>query len=114
METIEIVENLKNSKEYKKIKRDLIKQLKLKKANIPTLLSQIDDYMSMWVEKEIFIHDIEERGVYVPYDNGGGQKGTKKNDSVLDKVKVNTQMLKILEALDITSTTLVADFGNEM
>ena len=33
--------------------------------------------------------------------NGGGQKGIKKNDSIEQLLKANTQMLKILDALGI-------------
>jgi len=114
METNKIIENLKKSKEYGKIKRDLINQLKLKKAKTPTFLSQVNDYMSMWIAKEMLISDMEERGVYISYDNGGGQKGIKKNDSVIDQIKLNAQMLKLLEALDIKSTTLISNDSDEL
>jgi hypothetical protein len=114
MEINKNVENLKKSKEYGKIKRDLINQLKLKNAKTPTFLSQVNDYMSMWVAKEMLISDIEKRGVYISYDNGGGQKGTKKNDSVIDQIKLNSQMLKLLEAIDIKSTTLISNDYDEL
>lgn len=112
--TEKFVQELKKSKEYKKIKKDLINQLKLKGANTPIFLSQVNDYMSMWVAKEMLIADVEKRGAYINYDNGGGQKGTKKNDSISDQVKINSQMLKLLEALDIKSKTLIADGDNEL
>lgn len=108
MAELETVRLLKKCKKYKQIKKDLINQLKQKHADIPTFLSQVDDYMSMWVMKELLIRDIEERGVFIRYDNGGGQSGTKKNDSVNDQIKVNAQMLKLLDTLDIKSTTLIA------
>jgi len=92
----EIVETLKSSQDYKRIKEDLIHQLELKKANTPTFISQVEDYMAMWITKEMLVKDIQERGAYVGYDNGGGQKGTRKNDSVADQVKINAQMLKFL------------------
>ena len=98
---IEMVKIIKMSPKYRDIAADLIKQLKSKNANTPTLLSQIDDYMAMWVTKELLIMDIETRGSYVEYDNGGGQTGTKKNESVADLIKVNAQMLKLLDALEI-------------
>ena len=112
-DTEEFVEGLKKSREYKKIKKDLINQLKLKGADTPTFLSQVNDYMSMWVTKEMLIADIEKRGANISYDNGGGQKGTKKNDSIADQVKINSQMLKLLDALDIKSTTLIGE-GEEL
>ena len=100
---------LRKSEEYLQIKADLNKQLEFRKANTPTFVSQVDDYMSMWVTKELLIADIEARGVYVKYDNGGGQAGLKKNDSVLDNIKVNAQMLKLLDSLNITSSTIMVD-----
>ena len=113
-ENQENVKLLKESKEYIKIKKDIIKQLKLKKANTPTFLSQVNDYMAMWIVKEMLISDIEERGAYIIYNNGGGQSGSKKNDSVTDLVKVNVQMLKLLDSLDIKTTTLVSGEKDEM
>lgn len=98
---IDAVKIIKASPKYTNIKNDLINQLTLKHANTPTLLSQVDDYMAMWVTKELLIMDIESRGSFVPYDNGGGQTGTKKNESVADLIKTNARMLKLLDALEI-------------
>ena len=113
MATLNKVRTLKKSETYLKIKEDLIRQLQLKKADTPTFLSHIDDYMSMWITKELLIADIETRGTSIKYDNGGGQSGTKKNDSVTEKIKVNAQMLKLLDALGITSSTLIVDDDDE-
>lgn len=107
-------EELKLSQEYIKIKKDLISQLKLKKANTPTFLSQINDYMSMWIAKEMLVLDIETRGAYITYDNGGGQQGTRKNDSIADQLKINAQMLKLLDALEMKPTTLVSNKKDEL
>lgn len=98
---IDAVKLIKRTKKYRDIKADLENQLAAKNAGTPTLLSQIDDYMAMWVTKELLIVDIEERGSYITYDNGGGQTGTRKNDSVADLIKINAQMLKLLDALEI-------------
>lgn len=114
VDSIDIIEKLKNSREYKKIKKDLIHQLKLMGANTPVFSSQVNDYMSMWITKELLIADIEKRGAYVTYDNGGGQKGTKKNDSVIDQAKINAQMLKLLDALNIKSTTLISEDNDQL
>jgi len=111
--TKKFIEKLKLSQEYINIKSDLNTQLKYKKADTPTFLSQVNDYMAMWTVKELLIMDIEERGAYIQYDNGGGQKGTRKNDSVADQIKVNAQMLKLLDALDIRSTNIKADDDDE-
>jgi hypothetical protein len=68
----------------------------------------------MWVVKEMLILDIETRGAYIEYDNGGGQKGTRKNDSVADQLKINAQMLKLLDTLDLKTTTLVSTVKDEL
>lgn len=61
----------------------------------------VNDYMNFWVDKQLLTDDIQQRGVVVTYNNGGGQSGTKRNDSITDKIKVNAQMLNILNALGI-------------
>jgi hypothetical protein len=55
-----------------------------------------EDYMDLWVTKCLLIQDIRQRGVNTVWDNGGGQKGRKKNDSVDLLIKTNAQMLKLL------------------
>ena len=52
-------------------------------------------------ENITLIADIKKRGAIVEYNNGGGQKGQKKNDSIDQRIKVNAQMLKILDSLGI-------------
>jgi len=111
---LETVKSLKESKKFKSIKKDLVKQLELMGANTPTFLSQVDTYMSMWITQELLIADIEDRGTYIEYDNGGGQSGTRKNDSVADQIKVNGQMQKVLDALGIRSSTLINDDDDEL
>ena len=61
----------------------------------------IDDYLKMWDIKNKLIKDIEERGVSVFWQNSPTQSGYKKNDSVTDLIKVNAQMLKILQQLNL-------------
>lgn len=68
----------------------------------------VDKYMDFWDMENDLIADIKERGVVVAYDNGGGQRGSKKNDSIDQRIKVNGQMLKILDSLGIKPT------GNDM
>lgn len=61
----------------------------------------IDDYMNMWVTKCLLTEDIKQRGVRVYYNNGGGQVGYKKNESVDQMMKLNAQMLKLLAEVGI-------------
>lgn len=85
----------------KNIRKDMIKQLKDRNILESHYISLVDDYMELWNIKNLLIADINERGVNVEWNNGGGQSGVKKNDSVNELVRVNAQMLKILSELGI-------------
>lgn len=85
----------------KKIRKDMIKQLKDRNILESHYISLVDDYMELWNIKNLLIADINTRGVNVEWNNGGGQSGVKKNDSVNELVRVNAQMLKILSELGI-------------
>ena len=111
---LEEVKKLKASKEYSLIKKDLVTQLELKKADTPAFMSQVNDYMAMWVTKELLIKDIETRGTYVEYNNGGNQMGTRTNGSVMDQIKVNLQMIKTLDSLDINTRNIRSDTDDEL
>lgn len=87
---------------YTKIKEDLLSQLELKGLILEHYINLVDDYMNLWITKELLFQDIKKRGVVVKYDNGGGQKGTKRNESLTDITKISTQMLKILKDLALT------------
>jgi len=84
-----------------RIKTDLLEQLKARGATHAHYTSLIDDYMTLWEIKNGLKEDIKERGVAVKWNNGGGQKGVKKNDSIAELMKVNAQMLKILSEMGI-------------
>ena len=86
---------------YKTIKKDLTDQLERNGTVGEYYLDLVNDYMDMWVTKCLLVDDIQQRGINVKYDNGGGQKGRKKNDSVEQRIKLNAQMLKLLDALGI-------------
>jgi len=66
------------------IKKDLVNQLEKNGVHGNHYLDLIDDYMSMWGIKNELIKDIRERGVQVEWNNGGGQAGVKKNDSIAE------------------------------
>lgn len=85
----------------KDIKDDLLSQLIRNGTGGKCYTDMVDKYMDFWDTETALIEDIKERGVVVPYDNGGGQRGYKKNDSIDQRIKVNAQMLKILDSLGI-------------
>ena len=70
------------------IKEDLLDQLARNGTTGKYYIDLVDKYMDFW--------DLENE-----YNNGGGQKGQKKNDSIDQRIKVNAQMLKILDSLGI-------------
>jgi len=86
---------------YAVIKKDLLDQLERNGTVGEYYIDLISDYMDMWATKCLLVDDIQRRGVNIKYDNGGGQKGIKKNDSVEQRIKVNVQMLKLLSELGI-------------
>lgn len=107
------VQEIKGSQLYQDIKKDLLTQLEINGTKGQYYINLVDDYMHLWVTKTLLIEDIETRGVVVDYDNGGGQKGQKKNDSVQELNKVNTQMLHILDELGLKPTDSLGD-GDEL
>lgn len=97
-----------------KIKKDLLDQLERKGIYGSQYLDLVNDYMSLWDIKNKLIKDIKKRGVVVEWQNGPGQSGLKKNDSVGELKKINDQMLKILKALDLEPGDEVGDDDDEM
>lgn len=85
----------------KEIKQDLLDQLDRNGTTGKYYIDLVDDYMDLYDTKEKLIKDIKERGVTCKYQNGENQWGYKKNDSVEQLLKVNQQMLKLLDALGI-------------
>lgn len=99
------------TKKYDELKSSLIEQLTHAGNNVPFYLDMVDTYMTMWVTTQNLREDIYKRGVSVPYDNGGGQQGFKKNESIELLNKTNAQMLKLLAELKIQPFNL-ANSGN--
>ncbi len=99
---------------YNEIKNDLLGQLKSNGTSGKYYTDLIDDYMDMWVTKTLLVLDIKTRGVTVKYDNGGGQSGVKRNDSIADRIKVNAQMLKLLADLGIKPSQQIKDDDDDL
>ena len=49
----------KSSKKYKAVRKDLLKQLKYRGADTPAFCDLVEDYMSLWLTKEMLRVDIE-------------------------------------------------------
>lgn len=96
-----ISDRIRKSKKYESVKNSLLDQLRANGADTPAFIDLVDDYMQFWVIKQMTKIDIITRGVYVTYNNGGGQSGTRENPSVAYQLKISSQMLKILQQLHI-------------
>ncbi|MED2129044.1 helix-turn-helix domain-containing protein [Bacillus thuringiensis] len=80
-----------------KIRDDLYEQLGTNSIIHAHFMDLVEDYMSLWDIKNKLIADIKNRGVSVLGANGF----LKKNDSINELNKTNTQMLKILNELHL-------------
>ena len=79
----------------------LYKQLEKRKAITPIYKDLIEDYMTYWSVKEKLKKDIKERGVYIKYNNGGGQTGETDNPSIDKLLKTSSKLKEILLQLEI-------------
>lgn len=91
----------KKSKKYREIKNSLLDMLKKSNNDTPYFENLVEDYMSFFETKEQAKAEIEDKGVMVEYQNGKNQSGYKKNDMIEVILKVNAQMIKILDKLGI-------------
>ena len=97
----------------KEIERDMKSQLRKKGSTDKPYMDLVADYMELWDIKNRLFDDIRSRGVVTKYNNGGGQSGSKQNDSVLAVIKVSDRMTKILDVLGIKpSAATAADDGD--
>ncbi|SNY19361.1 Phage terminase, small subunit [Orenia metallireducens] len=84
-----------------KLKESLLDQLKQSSKQGEQYEDLIDIYLDMRSTVIELTKNIEKAGVVVTYDNGGGQKGVKKNDSIDQRNKTINQMIKILNELNL-------------
>ena len=94
-------DKIKKSKAYKSIRKSLLDQLERGGNDLPHFTDLVEDYMKMYVIKELANDDIRVRGTFVEWQNSETQYGSKKNDSVDQVLKTNQQMIKLLDMLGI-------------
>lgn len=111
-ESNENVKKIERSKQFREIKKDLLGQLEANGTSGKFFEDLVDDYMTMYITKTLLAADIKKRGNPVEYDNGGGQKGFKKNESIELFNKTNTQMLKLLSELGLKTVLPSAGVGD--
>jgi hypothetical protein len=116
--------SIKRTKAFKQIHESIITQLETNGTVIVDrnnkdntygkhFLDLADDYMTLWVTKQLLAQDIRNRGVTLFYNNGGGQAVFNKNDSVEQLLKVNAQMLRILSDLGV-KPSLIVGVGDDL
>ncbi|CUN16680.1 Uncharacterised protein [Turicibacter sanguinis] len=105
------MQSKKSDEEFNRIKNNLLSQLKSKGAHEEAYIDLVNDYMSMWQIKNQLIADINARGVQVKSFNSHGQEVYKKNDSIVELPKYNSQMLKLLNDLGLSA--LEVDSGDD-
>ncbi len=103
----EDVKQITRTKKYKEIEKDLRQQLEANGTYGKFFDDMIDDYMAMYVTKTLLTEDIQKRGTIVEYNNGGGQRGMKKNEAVDMFNKTNAQMLKLLAELGLKAGAIL-------
>lgn len=103
------VAQIMRSGAYRKIKKSLLEQLARSGNDDPHFSDMVEDYMKMYVTKELCNRDIEQRGVNVTSIGSKGQTVVHKNDSVDMMLKTNAQMLKLLDALGVKPDAVVED-----
>lgn len=101
--------SIKRTKAYKQIRDSLVDQLERSGNDTSFFLDLVDDYMKMYVIKELANADVQENGVSVEYRNSETQYGRKKNDSVDQILKTNQQMIKLLDMLGIKPEAGIED-----
>ena len=95
------------------IKQDLLDQLDRNGTVGGYYMDMIEDYMELWDTKNKLTTDIKRRGAKVEVVTAAGSVNVKTNDSVLDRLKVNAQMLKILDSIGIKPAQTDGDAGDD-
>ncbi len=90
-----------NLKKYEELKEELKQQLITKVNYNKVTIELLEKYVEFTKIEDKLSEDINKRGVSIHWNNGGGQNGYKKNDSIAELAKVNNQKIKILDKLGI-------------
>jgi len=94
------------------IRQDLIDQLARNGTVGEYYTNLVDDYMSLWDVKNALAADIKDRGSKVSVTTSTSTN-IKTNDSVIDLLKTNAQMLKLLDSLGIRPAQADGDPGDD-
>lgn len=89
----------RESNEFKEIRESLMNDLQTRGLCEKHYEDKVNEYMRLWVHLQMLADDVDERGVFITYQNGATQKGTTENKSLAAEVRVSGQMLSIWNAL---------------
>ena len=98
----------------KELEKSFDEYIKINGLKDKALIDQMNQYLSLYDVKEELTRDIEKNGVSYTEPNTAGKSIIKDNKSVDKLLKVNTQMLKILEHLNIKPSELESDDDDEL
>ena len=107
-------EKIRKTSAYKAIRKSLLDQLERGGNDVPHFKDLVEDYMKMYIIKELASNDVQTRGTFVEWSNSETQYGSKKNDSVDQVLKTNAQMLKLLDMLGIKPDASSAGDDDEL
>lgn len=88
------------------IRTDLTNQLLEQNRFGKQFEDMVEDYIFLVKLKENLQKDIDKKGIRYTVQTGNGFKQQKPNESVVNILKVNNQMLKILQDLDLKAPEL--------
>lgn len=91
------------------IKKDLLDQLEQQGKYGEFFTDLVEDYMKFYKLKNDLQKDIKKNGIRIKGMNGNGFMCEKPNESIPNLVKINTQMLKILQDLDLKAPAVTSD-----
>jgi len=104
------VENIRESKEYKKLERALKKSLKDRGLTALTYRDKAEEYLDFWVRRQELKADIASRGLTVVDDRGRQSE----NRSVSLEIQVSRQMLALWNALGFKAEDLSREDDDEL
>ena len=95
------------------IREDLKIQLELQGKVGKHFDNMVEDYIYFYRLKENLKHDIDENGLRIAAQTGNGYTTEKDNKSVDQIIKVNGQMLKILNDLELKTPDVLSGKGED-
>ena len=95
------------NKKVEIIREDLLNQLSEQNRYGKHFTDMVEDYINLVKLKDELQYDIDQKGLRYTVTTGNGFKQKKPNESVLNILKVNNQMLKILQDLDLKTPETV-------